>query len=327
MQGTIGSVESLWRYPVKSMEGEELDGAVVTRRGIAGDRAYALLDRETGLVASAKHPRKWERLFACGAAYVEPPRPGAPPPPVLITLPDGDAVESTDPEVDRVLSLTVGREVTLTTTAPARPIREADRTPVDAAGSGEVINREEMALAAPPGTFFDYGVLHLLTTGTLDRLRELYPGGRFDARRFRPNLVVRTADGEAGFPEVGWPARRLAMGAEVRLEAIDPAPRCVVTTLPLSDLPRDPGDPAHAGAPQPGRQRDAGARRGLPGRGRDLCVGTERGRGPPGRPAGDGLTRADRKTLKVATVSPSHTGRRQGARGESPGVGGRAAPG
>ncbi|HEX7241895.1 MAG TPA: MOSC N-terminal beta barrel domain-containing protein [Longimicrobiaceae bacterium] len=239
MQGTIGTVASLWRYPVKSMQGEALDAAVLTGRGIAGDRAYALLDRETGLVASAKHPRKWERLFRCSAVCGEAPRPGAPPPPVRITLPDGDAVESTDPEVDRVLSLALGREVTLTTTAPTRPMREADRTPVDAAGSGEVINQEEMALAAPPGTFFDYGVLHLLTTGTLERLRELYPGGRFDARRFRPNLLVATAGG-AEFPEVGWLGRRLRVGADVRLDAIDPAPRCVVTTLPLGGLPRDP---------------------------------------------------------------------------------------
>lgn len=198
------------------------------------------MDRETGLVASAKHPRKWERLFGCSAAYVEAPRPGELPPPVRITLPDGDVVESTDPVVDRVLSSTVGREVTLTTTAPARPMREADRTPVDAPGSGEVINREEMALAAPPGTFFDYGVLHLVTTGTLDRLRELYPDGRFDARRFRPNLVVATAHGEADFVENGWLGRRLRVGAEVRLEAIDPAPRCVVTTLPQAGLPREP---------------------------------------------------------------------------------------
>jgi hypothetical protein len=241
MRGTIGRVASLWRYPVKSMQGEELDGAVLTGHGIVGDRAYALVDRETGLVASAKHPRKWERLFRCSAAYLKEPRSGEPPPPVRITLPDGDTVESTDPGVDRVLSLAIGREVTLTTTAPATPMREADRTPVDAAGSGEVITREEMALAAPPGTFFDYGVLHLLTTGTLDRLRELYPAGRFDARRFRPNLVVATMeDGEAGFVEVGWLGRRLVAGEEARLEAIDPAPRCVVTTLPQDGLPRDP---------------------------------------------------------------------------------------
>jgi uncharacterized protein YcbX len=213
----------------------------VTGRGLAGDRAYALVDRETGLVASAKHPRRWGRLFECRAAFVEPPRPGEPPPPVRIALPDGEVVDSRDPDVDRVLSRVLGRDVTLAAEAPAGAMREADRTPVDAGAGAEVINREEIAVAAPPGTFFDYGVLHLLTTATLDRLRELYPGGRFDACRFRPNLVVAPAEAVAGFVENGWLGRPLSVGAEVRLDAMDPAPRCVVTTLPQGDLPRDPG--------------------------------------------------------------------------------------
>ena len=58
------TVTGLWRYPVKSMQGEELNAAEVTERGAVGDRAYALVDRETGKVASAKNPRKWARLFA-----------------------------------------------------------------------------------------------------------------------------------------------------------------------------------------------------------------------------------------------------------------------
>ncbi len=241
MQLAAGTVVSLWRYPVKSMQGEELSAAAVTARGIAGDRAYALIDRETGLVASAKHPRKWGRLFECGAAFVEPPRAGEPPPPVRITLPDGTVVDSREPDVDRALSRVLGREVTLAAEAPAGAMREADRTPVDAEGGAEVINREDIAAAAPPGTFFDYGVLHLLTTGTLSRLGELYPGGRFEARRFRPNLVVAPAETVADSVENEWLGRPLSIGAEVRLEAIDPAPRCVVTTLAQSDLPRDPG--------------------------------------------------------------------------------------
>src|SRR5260370_277120 len=60
---SIGSVLSVWRYPVKSMLGEELKSTRVTERGLLGDRAYALLDRETAKVASAKHPRKWPSLF------------------------------------------------------------------------------------------------------------------------------------------------------------------------------------------------------------------------------------------------------------------------
>lgn len=241
MQATAGTVVSLWRYPVKSMQGEELNEALVTGRGLAGDRAYALLDRETGLVASAKHPRKWARLLEYRAAFVVPPQAGEPPPPVRITLPDGAVVDSREPHVDRVLSRALGREVTLAAEAPARAMREADRTPVDADAGVEVINREDIAVAAPPGTFFDYGVLHLLTTATLDRLRELYAGGRFEARRFRPNLVVAPAEAVADFVENGWLGRPLSVGAEVQVDAIDPAPRCVVTTLPQGDLPRDPG--------------------------------------------------------------------------------------
>jgi uncharacterized protein YcbX len=44
----------------------------------------------------------------------------------------------------------------------------------------------------PAGTFFDSAVVHLLATSTINRLRELYPQGRFEARRFRPNIVVST---------------------------------------------------------------------------------------------------------------------------------------
>src|SRR2546428_298127 len=84
----VGSVVSLWRYPVKSMMGEELDAAEVTKFGLLGDRAYAVLDVETGKVASAKNPKKWPNLFSFRAAYIESPRVGEEIPPIRITLPD-----------------------------------------------------------------------------------------------------------------------------------------------------------------------------------------------------------------------------------------------
>lgn len=238
---SLGAVVALWRYPVKSMQGEELHGAAITERGIVGDRAYAILDRETGHVASAKHPRKWSRLFACRAAYTEPPRPGAALPPVWIALPDGEVVRSDQANVDRVLSHALGREVALIRDAPAAPTREADRTPVDARAGEEIIRQEPMALAAPAGTFFDHAPIHVLTTATLDRLRALHPAGRWETRRFRPNLVIAPAGDTAGFVENAWLGHQIAAGPEVRLQAIDPCPRCVVTTLAQSDLPRDPG--------------------------------------------------------------------------------------
>ena len=93
-QAQAGSVVALWRYPVKSMMGEELNAAEVTERGLLGDRAYALVDRADGKVASAKNPRKWPRLFDFRAAFVDAPRGGGMLPPVRITLPDGTVVTS-----------------------------------------------------------------------------------------------------------------------------------------------------------------------------------------------------------------------------------------
>jgi len=90
----LGSIGSLWRYPVKSMMGEELNAAEVTERGLRGDRAYALVDRADGKVASAKNPRKWPSLFDFRATFIEPPSRGANLPPVRIVLPDGSTVSS-----------------------------------------------------------------------------------------------------------------------------------------------------------------------------------------------------------------------------------------
>src|SRR5438105_156900 len=93
----IGTIRSLWRYPVKSMLGEELDAVDVGEGGVVGDRAYALRDRETGKVASAKHPRLWPNLLACRAAFVDATRPDDELPPVRIELADGNVVLSDAP--------------------------------------------------------------------------------------------------------------------------------------------------------------------------------------------------------------------------------------
>src|SRR5436309_1450869 len=108
----LGAVVSLWRYPVKSMMGEELNAAQVTERGLLGDRAYALVDSTNGKVASAKNPRKWPQLFDFRAAFVDAPRPGGALPPVRITLPDGTVVTSEQSDLNQVLSRALNREVT-----------------------------------------------------------------------------------------------------------------------------------------------------------------------------------------------------------------------
>ncbi|MBI2295690.1 MAG: MOSC domain-containing protein [Betaproteobacteria bacterium] len=235
-QVNTGSVVSLWRYPVKSMMGEELNAAALTERGLLGDRAYALVDSSNRKVVSAKNPRKWGSLFDFRAALAEPPRVGGKIPPARITLPDGTIVTSEQRDLNQILSSVLGREVTLATTAPQDPSLEEYWPDMDGLAHRETVTDEAM----PTGTFFDLAVVHVLTTGAIDRLRELYPQGRFEVRRFRPNIVVEPASGEKNFVENAWIGHTLAIGDEVRLSITGPCPRCVMTTLPQGDLPRDP---------------------------------------------------------------------------------------
>src|SRR3954447_21594845 len=108
-----GSVVGLWRYPVKSMMGEELNAAEVTERGLVGDRQFAVVDASTGKVAGAKNPRKWGNFFDFHAAYVEPPEAGSKLPAVRLTLPDGTVITSEQPDLARVVSQALGHEVDL----------------------------------------------------------------------------------------------------------------------------------------------------------------------------------------------------------------------
>jgi uncharacterized protein len=232
-----GSVVSIRRYPVKSMQGEELNAADVGDRGLFGDRAYALIDEADGKVVSAKNPRKWPRMFDCHAAFVAPPVPDDPLPPVRITLPDGSHATSDEPEAPRRLSEAMGRAVSLSASAPFAPGLEEYWPDLDGLPRRDEVTDEAM----PSGTFFDLAVVHLVTTATLDRLRALAPAGRFEARRFRPNLVVATPPDASGFVENDWVGRTLTIGDQVRLSITGPCPRCVMTTLAQADLPKDPG--------------------------------------------------------------------------------------
>ncbi len=101
--GVVGAVAGLWRFPVKSMRGERLEQAQLTESGLVGDRAYAIIDADTGKVVSAKSVRLFPDLFGCRAAFVEPPRSGGELPPVQIALPDGTSATSDSSDVDRLL--------------------------------------------------------------------------------------------------------------------------------------------------------------------------------------------------------------------------------
>jgi uncharacterized protein len=239
-QSEVGVVVSLWRYPVKSLMGEELNATAISERGLLGDRAYALVDSSDGKVATAKNPRKWPTLFDFRAGFIEPPRLSANLPPIRITLPDGTIAATQQSDLNQIISNTLNRKVTLNAAERGHvgPVNAEEYWP-DMEGLDYRDTVTNFAL--PEGTFFDCATVHLLTTATLDRLRELYPQGRFEVRRFRPNIVMEPASGEKSFIETSWIGHTLDIGGEVCLSVTGPCARCVMTTLPQGDLPRDPG--------------------------------------------------------------------------------------
>lgn len=69
MTTNLGRISSLWRFPVKSMAGEQLSEAALTSRGFVGDRAYALIDVESGKVVSAKSVKRFPGVLSCRATF------------------------------------------------------------------------------------------------------------------------------------------------------------------------------------------------------------------------------------------------------------------
>lgn len=183
-------------------------------------------------------PENGGMLLDFRASFVEPPVTGEKVSPVRITFPDGRSVASADqPGADSLPSQALGAQVRLTTSALEKPSYEEYWPDIQGLANREKVTEEIM----PPHTFFDLATVHVLTTATLDRLSELYPEGRFEARRFRPNIVIEPSPAMKDFVENDWVQRVLHIGEEVRLRITKPCTRCVMTTLLQGDLPRDLG--------------------------------------------------------------------------------------
>ena len=188
-------VLELWRYPVKSLQGELLDVATVGAQGIEGDRRYAIFDAETGFGLTAR--RVPELLFG-SARYVD----GG----VRIVLPDGTVAED-----DAALSDWLGRAVILRSTDETVPRRYESPDDFE--------NDEDWdPFEGATGSFHDseQTVLSLVSEGTLRG---------WDRRRFRPNILL-SASGEDEL--VG---SRRALGGAV-LDIVKQVGRCVMVTRP-----------------------------------------------------------------------------------------------
>jgi uncharacterized protein YcbX len=221
-------VEDLWRFPVKSFQGERVERVDVERSGIVGDRRYAVVDLVRGAAISAKtEPRllsAWARTE--GAE-------------VIITLPDGNEVEAGSAEAPDVVSNWLGREVGV---AEATASGEGRARAGDLVPSGYWMTldppndaAEQYEIPMPEGTFFDLYQLHVVTSASLARCREARPDLMWDVRRFRPNVVV--ADDGPGFPEDAWVDHRVAIGAAT----IGVVMRTMRCAMPLRPQPERDG--------------------------------------------------------------------------------------
>jgi uncharacterized protein YcbX len=224
------------------MMGEELNSSYVTERGFVGDRTYAVIDKQNGKVASAKNPRKWGKLFDFRSLFTDSPQVVENIPPVRITFPDGINIMSDYGDIDYSLSKTFDREVRLMKASSLeKSIYEEYWPDIDGLAQRQKVTDETM----PSQTFFDIAVIHLLTTATINRLRELYPEGRFEVRRFRPNIVIESASMEKDFVENSWVGKIITIGKDrdssIILRVSGRCTRCVMTTLPQGDLPKDLG--------------------------------------------------------------------------------------
>lgn len=214
----VGRLSGIWRFPVKSMQGEGLAAGVLTEQGLPGDRAWGVVDDATGKVLSAKlEPRLMEATaFSADGS-------------VRVRLPEGIVCPPGD-EADKALSEWLDR--------PVKLLRAADH---DASFEMNVDNVDDaspvIALPCPPGTYFDAATVHLLTSSSLRTMQQRFPDSRWDIHRFRPTLLVDTGDAD-GFPEDEWIGTEVSIGA-ARVRIFAPTVRCRMTIHAQPGLPRD----------------------------------------------------------------------------------------
>lgn len=198
-------VIGLWRYPVKSLQGERLDTAELTPDGIAGDRRYAIFDSTTGLGLTAR--RVPELLFAAARMRDD----GS----AEITLPDGSIAADDD-----ALSIWLGRPVHLRS-SDDHAIRQYEN-PFDTEHESQW-----RAFTGAQGPFHDSSQtrVSLVSTSTL---------GEWDPRRFRSNVLLDGAGEDAFVGET------IHLGDAV-LDISKRVGRCVMITRPqLGGVAADP---------------------------------------------------------------------------------------
>jgi len=217
------------------MSGEELESVMVSKKGLVGDRSYALIDTQTNKIVSAKNPKKWPNIFMYSSKYLLEPTENKISN-IQIKIPNrNEVILSSQEEIDEILSASLNRSVKLTSIVPKKVQLEEYSPDIDNHAVKGIIADAKMA----DNTFFDLGTIHIITTATISKLKEIYPKGDFNINRFRPNIVIDLDQNEIGFVENEWVGQKIAIGNEVVLKIKEHCPRCVMTTLEQHDISKD----------------------------------------------------------------------------------------
>lgn len=251
MPERVGRIAELWRYPVKSMVGERLSSATLGKDGLLGDRYWAVREDDLGQLTVV---RRTPRLLQCRARYAMPPEESGDIPPIVISLPDGSELSSSDPHAQERLSDFLGKAVSLWPLQPksnwrhyrlakpagAREMKRqfASRELPDFSSIPLSRLAELMLFTTPLGRYHDIYPLHILSTNALHALRELEPEGDFCVERFRPNLLIESASESAEFDDFSWVNGELSVG-EVLIRCESRTVRCSAPAQPQADLAKD----------------------------------------------------------------------------------------
>lgn len=213
-------IAELWRYPVKSLLGERLPGLQLAADGVAGDRMWGIQDRSDGRILTAR--REPRLLFASSRLTAGDL--------LVITLPGGQEITGTGPGTDAALSAWLGKPVLLIAASESGAARaEFFDDPTDDAS-------QAIEWTMPEGRFVDVAPVLVLTTAGLRGGAAAYPGGEWDVRRFRPNILIHL-DGE-GWLEDAWANRQLNAGS-VQLIPRARCTRCTMVNRAQPGLDKD----------------------------------------------------------------------------------------
>jgi uncharacterized protein len=234
---TVGTIQDIRRYPMKSMQGESLQSVGLTQLGIQGDRTYGLRDAVTRKILSAKSPTDGPKLLSCSARTIAH---STKTPTVLVTV-ASEEYDVSDPELNNVLSELMGRAVLVERATEADEIYESFWPEMEGIALSGVTIDLPIAMSTPKGTFADLAALHLLTLNSIEHLKGLGEHLDLAVNRFRPGIVIEvpTQTGQTGFVEKQWVDRAALLGG-AGLQFGEESPRCVMTTLAQGSFPRQP---------------------------------------------------------------------------------------